>query len=166
MSTLKDKLIDQLIRHEGEELQVYECPAGFKTIGVGRNLETRGLSKEECDRLDLGVYDKNEVIEKLESRGVTKEESRYLLSNDIDYFTSKLNECLSWFSSLPETAKMVLIDMGFNIGIAGLLKFKKTLGLIEQGRYVAAGEEMLNSAWKHQVGQRAYDLSDQLKTCQ
>ena len=166
MSALKDKLIEQLIRHEGEELQVYECPAGFKTIGVGRNLETKGLSKEECDFLSLGVYGKDEVILKLEERGITKEESRYFLSNDIDYFMHELGECMSWFRSLPETAKIVLIDMAFNLGIAGLLKLKKTLALIEKGRYIAASDEMLNSAWKYQVGQRSYDLSNQLKTCQ
>ena len=114
---MKQKLIDQLIRHEGEELQVYECPAGFKTIGVGRNLEAKGLTKAECDHLNLGTYDKHSVIAKLEQRGITKEESRYLLSNDIDYFIAELTKSLSWFEKLPETAKIVLVDMAFNLGV-------------------------------------------------
>lgn len=160
---MKEKLIDQLIKHEGEELQVYECPAGFLTIGVGRNLETKGLTKKECDKLNLGVSEKNSVITKLEVRGITKEESRYLLSNDIDYFIDELDKRLGFFKSLPETAKIVLVDMAFNLGVNGLLKFKNTLSLIEKGQYVAASQEMLNSAWKFQVGQRAYDLSNQLK---
>lgn len=163
---MKEKLIQQLIKHEGEELQVYQCPAGFDTIGVGRNLEAKGLTKDECDFLKLGVYDKQQVIEKLKQRGITKEESRYLLSNDIDYFTKELSKQLGFFQSLPETAKIVLVDMAFNLGIGGLLKFKNTLALVEKKQFVAAGNEMLNSAWKYQVGQRAYDLSNQLKTCQ
>ena len=163
---MKEKLIDQLIKHEGEELQVYTCPAGFDTIGVGRNLETKGLTKEECQHLGLKVYAMDEVIEVLKKRGITKDESRYLLSNDIDFFTSELDKRLGFSKGLPETAKIVLVDMAFNLGVIGLLKFKKTLLLIEQKQFVAAGYEMLNSAWKNQVGQRAYDLSDQLKTCQ
>lgn len=161
---MKQKLIDQLIRHEGEELQVYECPAGFKTIGVGRNLETKGLTKAECDHLNLGVYDKHSIISKLEQRGITKEESRYLLSNDIDYFIAELTKSLTWFEKLPETAKIVLVDMAFNLGVNGLLKFKNTLALTEKGQYISASKEMLNSAWKFQVGNRAYELSDQLKS--
>lgn len=160
---MKEKLIEQLIRHEGEELQVYECPSGFLTIGVGRNLETKGLTKEECDKFNLGVSEKNSVIAKLEVRGITKEESRYLLSNDIDYFSKELDKRLGFFNSLPETAKIVLVDMAFNLGVDGLLKFKNTLSLIAKGQYIAASQEMLNSAWKFQVGQRAYDLSNQLK---
>lgn len=161
---MKEKLIDQLIRHEGEELQVYECPAGFKTIGVGRNLETKGLTKEESKFLNLRVYSLDEVIEVLSKRGITKEESRYLLSNDIDYFEEELEKYIPWIQNKPESVKMVLIDMAFNMGVSGLLKFKKTLALIESGQYIAASQEMLNSSWKNQVGQRAFDLSNQLKT--
>ena len=161
---MKQKLIEQLIRHEGEKLQVYKCPAGFLTIGVGRNLETKGLTKTECEKLNLGVSEKNSVIAKLETRGITKEESRYLLSNDIDYFTTELTNTLDWFEKLPKEAKMVLVDMAFNLGVSGLLKFKNTIALIEKGLYDEASKEMLNSAWKYQVGNRAVELSDQLRT--
>lgn len=166
MKEMKEMLTDQILDHEGESLVPYTCPAGFLTIGVGRNLETKGLTKEECDFLKLGTYEKNSVIAKLEVRGITKEESRYLLSHDIDYFSQQLNNELAWFKSLPEAVKIVLIDMAFNLGVNGLLKFKKTLGLIEKGQFIAASQEMLNSAWKHQVGKRAYDLSNQLKFAQ
>ena len=160
------KLTEMLIKHEGEKLQVYDCPAGYATIGVGRNLQTKGLSKAESDRLQIGTYDKNAAIAKLEVRGITKDESRYLLANDIDYFATELDESLSYFCLLPETAKITLIDMAFNMGVGGLLKFVHTLENIEHGRYIAASKEMLNSAWKNQVGQRAYDLAEMLATCQ
>lgn len=162
---MKQKLIDQLIRHEGEKLHVYICTAGFKTIGVGRNIETKGLTKEECDKLNLGTYEKNSVIAKLEVRGITKEESRYLLSNDIDYFTDELNKRLPWFISLPETAKIVLVNMAFNLGTGALLKFSKTLALISSGKFREASKEMLNSSWSKQVGNRAIELSSMLSKC-
>lgn len=156
------ELETMLIRHEGEKLQVYICPAGYATIGVGRNLQTKGLLKEESDRLKTGTYDKNATIAQLEVRGISKEESRYLLDNDIEYFAAELDKALSFFRTLPETAKIVLINMAFNLGLAGLLKFKDTLKLIESGNYKQASVEMLNSAWAKQVGKRANELSDLL----
>lgn len=52
---LKHSLKDQLILHEGLKLKPYKCPANKWTIGVGRNLEDVGLSKDEQLKL-LGDY--------------------------------------------------------------------------------------------------------------
>jgi len=41
---MRDKLVDQIIEHEGLKLKPYHCPAGKLTIGVGRNLEDKGIS--------------------------------------------------------------------------------------------------------------------------
>jgi lysozyme len=49
--------------------------------------------------------------------------------------------------------------MAFNLGISGLLKFKKTLKLIEEGNYKLAAKEMLKSKWANQVKNRAKHLS-------
>ena len=162
---MKEKLIELLVKHEGERLTAYDCPAGYPTIGVGRNLQTKGLTKAECDYLKLGTYENNSVIAKLEVRGITKDESRYLLSNDIDYFTTELGKRVFGFNSLKETAKIVLVDMAFNMGISGLLKFAKTLSFINSGKYKEASKEMLNSTWAKQVGGRAYELSGMLAKC-
>lgn len=164
--TLKQKLTALLRKHEGCELQVYNDTENKATIGIGRCLSTKGLSKEECDYLKIGTYDKNAVIAELEVRGITQSEAEYLLSNDIDYFTTELSKSLDFFNKLPETAKIVLIDMAFNMGISGLLKFKNTIELIEKGQYILASREMLNSKWKLQVGQRAFDLAEMLSECQ
>lgn len=160
---MKEKLIQQLTTHEGKVLKVYKCPAGYLTIGVGRNLETKGLSSSEVKALGLGSSDKTKVIELLKTRGISDAESDLLLSNDIDFFTGELQKNLPWFNSLPEQVKIVLVDMAFNLGIAGLLKFKNTLGLIKDGKYKEASVEMLKSAWAKQVGKRAVTLSTMLK---
>ena len=166
MATLKQKLTEQLKVDEGCELQVYIDSVGEPTIGFGRCLTTKGLSKSECDYLKLGTYDKNAVIAKLEVRGISQSEAECLLSSDIEYFHIELDKALPYFERLPETAKLVLLNMSFNIGISGLLKFKNTLSLIEKGQYIAASKEMLNSNWRNQVGQRAYRLSKMLESCQ
>lgn len=158
------ELSNQLITDEGEILKVYRCPAGYLTIGVGRNLETNSLTKHEVDHLQLGVYSVQEIIGVLKTRGITVEESRWLLSNDIDVCLDSLNRNLSFFENLPENVKIVLANMRFNLGMNKLLKFKNTLQFIEQGNYEKASVEMLNSSWAKQVGDRAIRLSEKIKT--
>ena len=126
-------LKEQLIRHEGLRLTVYDCPAGYKTIGVGRNIE---------------------------QKGITEDEALYLLGNDIEYFTEQLEENLIGFQELSENKKAVLVNMAFNLGVNGLLKFKNMLAAITEERWEDASAEMLNSRWADQVGNRAIELAE------
>jgi|TARA_R110002020_G_scaffold48763_9_gene139014 lysozyme len=127
---------EQLIRHEGLRLTVYDCPAGYKTIGVGRNLE---------------------------GKGITEKEALYLLDNDIADVSTSLEDDFSWFGSLDEGRKSVLINMAFNLGLAGLKKFKNMLGAVEQSNWEEASIQMLDSKWASQVGNRAVELSEIMK---
>ena len=54
--------------------------------------------------------------------------------------------------------------MAFNLGVNGLLGFRKTLALIEAGDYTKASVEMLDSKWARQVKGRATRLSEQMRT--
>jgi lysozyme len=45
---LMDRIKEQLVRHEGLRLKPYRCTAGKLTIGYGRNLDDRGISKKEA----------------------------------------------------------------------------------------------------------------------
>ena len=132
-----DRLISQLKVHEGVRDKVYLDTEGIETIGVGRNLKDRGLSEDEID---------------------------YLLQNDISEFQSGVQDTWPWWDDLDDVRQRVVVDMAFNMGLAGLAKFKKTLGHIESGEYEEASEEMLNSRWANQVGRRAQCLSDMMKT--
>lgn len=127
-----ENLKEQLVRHEGLRLTVYDCPAGYQTIGVGRNLE---------------------------GKGITEEEAFYLLSNDIDYFTEQLKNNIDWFDEIPEEKQNVLINMAFNLGVSGLLNFKNMLLAVKEKRWIDASTEMLDSKWAKQVGNRAIELS-------
>lgn len=124
-------------QHEGLRLKAYSCPAGKITVGYGRNLEDKGLSEVEAD---------------------------YLLINDISEIEASLSSRLYWFMKLGAVRRAVLIDMAYNLGINGLLSFKRTLAHIEKGDYEAAAIEMLDSRWADQVGQRADRLSEMMLT--
>ena len=133
----KVKLAEQLKQHEGLRLKPYTDTVGKLTLGIGRNLE---------------------------GKGITEKEALFMLNNDVDYFYSQLNKRLTWFNALDDARQNVLVNMAFNLGIRGLLTFKMTLSLIEYGDYDNAATEMLNSVWAYQVGQRAIELSKQMAT--
>jgi len=131
-------MIKELLKkHEGLRTKPYRDSMGIMTIGYGRNLE---------------------------SRGITESEAEMMLDNDIKWFTRQLQWELPWFDSKPEIVKTVLVNMSFNLGVGGLLGFKNTLRMIEEGKYNEASESMLKSMWAKQVGGRAVELSNLLKT--
>jgi len=125
-----------LKRDEGERLKPYKDTVGKLTIGVGRNLDDVGISKEE---------------------------SAVLLVNDIARVEAALDVSLPWWRTLSENRQRVLINMCFNMGINALLGFTNTLKLIKDARYNDAAVEMLKSKWASQVGDRALRLSDLMR---
>jgi lysozyme len=133
-------LKDQLIRDEGVVRHAYEDSLGFTTIGVGRLIDVRrggGLSLAEID---------------------------FLLTNDIGEKTAQVLEALPWASKLSEPRLGVLLNMAFQMGVSGLLQFKRTLGSIEDGQYGEAAAEMLDSLWAQQTPERAKRLAKQMLT--
>jgi lysozyme len=131
------RLWEQLVHHEGLRLKPYRCSAGKLTIGVGRNLEDVGL---------------------------TEEEALLLLGNDISRVITELDQNIPAFSSLDEIRKRVLVDMGFNLGINRLMKFRRMLAALEAGDWSQAAVEMMDSRWARQVGSRAERLKLMMET--
>ncbi len=131
-----DRLKADLVREEGLRLKPYTDTVGKLTIGVGRNLTDKGISREEAmAMLDADVA---EVVTALSA--------------------------LPWFGGLNDVRQRVMVDMGFNLGIFGLLAFHRTLASIARGDYVIAAKEMLDSQWAHQVGDRATRLAQMMRT--
>lgn len=134
---MTDKLTDMLVDHEGMRRKPYRCTAGKLTIGVGRNLDDRGISPDEA---------------------------MYMLANDIRDSRRELSAAFPWFDKLDEVRQAVLIDMCVNLGLSRLQGFRNTLALIGVGKYEAAAQEMLDSKWSEQVGRRAQRLSRMMAT--
>jgi len=135
-SKMRDKLVGQLIEHEGLKLKPYYCPAGKLTIGVGRNLEDKGISQKEA---------------------------AFLLKNDIDECISDLEDLFKEkFDSFPEQVKIVLIDMRFNLGATGFRSFRKMIKAVNESNFDKASKEMKNSNWYSQVGKRAETLVEMM----
>ena len=149
-----DAIISELELDEGVRLSPYRCTAGFLTIGVGRNLDTNKLTAEE-----LAFVGHN-----CRTKPITKEQSDYLLKNDIEKVCADLMKFLPWWAYLGDVRKRVLVNMAFILGTEGLLKFENTLALIRSGSYAQAAAEMVKSKWAKQVGKRADRLANMMKT--
>lgn len=138
-------LLNQLRRHEGLRLEPYKCSEGYLTIGFGRNIETNGISEAEAE---------------------------FMLSNDLIACERELKD-EGWYNQLDETRRAVVLNMAFNLGKPKLMQFKKFIGALSDDDYETASKEMITgsdgvseSKWASQVGKRAYELAEQMRTGQ
>ena len=145
-------ICQRLVIHEGLRLQPYFCSKKKLTIGVGRCLETNPLTNEE-ERV-LGDW----------RHGITKCGAMYLLKNDVNKIIKELRSKISFFKTLDDERQYALIDMAFNIGIAGLLRFKKMLEALKNKDYRTASKECLNSKYAKDVGKRAERIANTIAT--
>ena len=130
-------LSDQLIRDEGLRLHPYRDSVGKLTIGIGRNLDDKGISLAEADAL---------------------------LANDIKDATDSLEANFPWTMDLDDARKGALLNLTFNMGIRGLSAFVKFLAAMKTGQWLTAKAELLNSAADHEEPERIARLALQIET--
>ena len=150
----RQDLIEKLIIAEGLRLQVYKDTLGIDTIGIGRNLEDRGITKEELADLDIPT------IEHVYEYGITEADAVYLAENDVQIVEEELVRAHPCVDRLDSVRQLILIDMAFNMGVPRLCKFKKMWAAVECGDYPTAAKEMLDSRWAKQVKGRATKLAN------
>ena len=133
-----EKLVNDLIRDEALRLKPYFDTATppRMTIGVGRNLGDRGISRAEA---------------------------YYMLTNDIEGVVADLDQHVPWWTALTPPRQRVLANMCFNMGIQRLLGFSNMLAHAHAGEYANAADDMLASLWARQVGSRASRLATTMR---
>lgn len=129
---------DQLKRDEDEVLHAYQDSLGYWTIGIGI------------------------LIDKRKGGGLRPEESEFIFRNRLKLLDAELSDRLPWISKLDPARRGALINMAFQMGVAGLLAFKNTLAMIQAGKYQDAAKAMLQSKWATQTPARAQRLSNQM----
>lgn len=132
------KLLNALKRHEGYRGAPYRCSNGYLTIGYGRNLEANPLSKKEAE---------------------------YLMINDLRRGEMALTGINHVFPKLEHGPRRdALLNMAFNMGVKGLNGFRKMWTAIGHRDWDLAADEALDSKWARQVGGRAIEIAEQLRT--
>jgi lysozyme len=154
-------IFDQLARDEGCRLKSYRDTKGLWTIGIGRCLETNPLTDEEKQYLLDRQPDRDMNIDNM---SISIEEAHYLFQHDVAKSDADVTKALPWAASLDGVRQAVLLNMCFNVGIHKLLTFVKMLAALKVGDWEFAAEEMLNSKYAKDVGDRAKRLAMQLIT--
>lgn len=130
----RDRLRRQLSKYEDRRRFVYDdCTSkpisegtfvrGNATVGVGRNLVSKGLSEDEID---------------------------YLLDNDINDAMAEA-QTFRWFASLDAVRAAVVVELCFNMGLKKLKGFKRFLSAMAEQRWPSAADELDRSVWQEQV---------------
>ena len=122
-----DKTAAYIEQEEGYSPHTYRCTSGALTIGIGYNLDA----------------------------GMPFDEAVLLMRHRIDKIRRALLERLEWFPKLNEARQAALLSMAYQMGLSGLLSFKRTLASIAAGDYEQASRKMLDSKWARQTPERA-----------
>lgn len=124
-------------RHENLKLMPYHDSRGLLTIGYGRCLARKGISRPEAEVLFSNDY--ADAFDALHAQ----------FKNDI-----------------PEEAarQAVVISMAYQMGTEGLRGFKEFASAIRTDGWHAAADEMLDSSWAKQTPERAEQLADMMRT--
>lgn len=127
-----DFAVSLIKQHEGFKQYPYHDSVGRLTVGWGHNLDANGLSPAVCE---------------------------FVLQEDVAQVVDQLNHALPWWSELDSHRAAVLVNMGFNLGVPGLLKFTAMLTALRAKQFDHAAQAMLDSLWAKQVGKRATELA-------
>lgn len=142
----------RLAFHEGCLLRVYKDSLGFSTIGVGRCLDKNPLTPEEkkaCGDIN---------------HGITKNAAYMLLRNDVTRCEEELRKNIPFYLKLDVERQYALLDICFQQGLQGLLKYKNMLKAMENKNFVLASKECLDSNYHKQTPKRCERIAYLIKT--
>tara|TARA_B100001057_G_scaffold494296_1_gene590536 strand:- start:1883 stop:2338 length:456 start_codon:yes stop_codon:yes gene_type:complete len=147
----RQRLMDEIKRHEGEVLEVYEDSLGYLTFGVGH------LIKDSDDEhgLPVGTPVSQERVDDVYDYDFDKH-----LDETIHLFESKGGED---FYSLPENIQHVLVNMTFNLGGTRFGKFNNMWKGVVSSDWEKVAVEMEDSKWFRQVGRRSVELQEMVR---
>ena len=136
---------DLIKQHEGFSSVPYKCPAGKRTIGWGHNIDAHPLPKDIEGYLFANGY-------------ILPEHAERLLSDDLRMAEEDCQRAYFGFNGFSEARRIALADFMFNVGIVVAMKFKNMRKAIIDGDWGRAADEMFNSRWREQVGDRAAEI--------
>ena len=144
-----DKLLESVKKHEGYRNKVYLDTLGKRTVGVGHlcveDFWEDGKEYEEKFLMDILQKD---------------------LQGSIDGAEDLINNCPSGGkANISDDAKILIIEMVFQLGGNGVSKFRKMWQALQQDPpdYAEASVQMLDSRWAKQTPARATEMAEQMR---
>lgn len=128
-----------LLKEEGFVPHCYQDSLGYWTIGIGTLIDKRG-------------------------GGISMAAAFFMLNEEVEKIRHGLDASVLWWRDLNEVRRDVLMSMAYQLGLAGLLKFTRTLACVERGDYQGAAAGMLASKWASQTPARAKRAAEAMRT--
>jgi len=141
-----EQLRKEIEADEGRVTESYLCSLNHKSVGVG-HLCRKG--EPEYD-LPLGT-------------AVSDDRVNELFAKDIEVTLSDCKDIFLSWEQQPETVKLILANMCFQLGKPRLSKFVKLIDAIESSNYDEAANQMFDSRWRRQTPNRAKRLIDRMR---
>ena len=142
-----EALREQLKIDEGVKYEIYKDHLGYPTFGIGHLITENDPEHGEPDGTEISEERVNEVFE-----------------TDVAKFVSESKILFPDLDDLPDVAQQVIVNMAFNMGRPRLSKFKNFIAGVNDRDWTRAAEEMMDSRWATQVGDRAIRLRNQILT--
>ena len=142
-------LIENIKTHEGYRREIYKDSVGKPTVGYG--FLVAALSPDEL-KLNGG-----------KAEPMSKEVAEKILNLKVARLRKRVPECLPWLASKPQSIQDTILEMAYQLGLAGLLGFRHTLGCIEAGNYAQAVRNLRASLLYRQTPKRVEDYIRGLK---
>ena len=112
----------------------YQDSLGIWTAGYGRNLETARFTEDEAQLWLIEDYEKAVTL------------------------AGKIPE----YQGLSKNRKRILVAMCYQMGLAGVMKFRNMLVAIGREEWDEAGRQMLDSLWAEQTPARAKRMASRM----
>ena len=142
-------LIENIKAHEGFSARIYKDSVGKPTVGYG--FLVSALSPDEL-KLNGGKVEP-----------MSKEVAEKILNLKVARLRKRVPECLPWLASKPQGVQDTILEMAYQLGLAGLMGFHHTLSCIEAGDYAQAARNLRASLLYRQTPKRVEDYIKGLK---
>lgn len=138
------RLLKQLEQDEGFRPKPYQDTVGVWTIGFGAT--------------HIGGHPVTEL-----TPPVTRAQARHVLMGHAYQAAMHTQQIVPNFDEIDPVRQEVLVNMCFNMGRTGLLRFRRMLSAVAQRDWTATRAEMMDSRWYKQVGQRGWRLCEAMR---
>ena len=143
-------VIKSIKKHEGFESKPYIDPLAYNSIP----LDEYAIIKKNWNRLKV-TFGYGFTF-------LTEPEAELVLKYRIAHIRIELEDKLPVFHRLSQNRQEVLIEMAYQLGVTGLLKFKNMIQALIGRNYDRASREMLDSRWARQTPERAKELANKM----
>jgi lysozyme len=152
-------VVKRLETFEGRIPHMYRCTGGEVTIGIGHAIQSAdaaakltwtvggraaGPDEIRADYARVAAAPKGQVASSyatLSKVRMANEAIDTLASADVSVFSKRIAAGVPNFATYPASVQAALFDMAFNLGVAGLLKYRKMLAACDAADWNTAANE-------------------------